>query len=105
MEFGGEGQDKWLRPGGFEKLTDEEQSEIASARRQMATGGDFNLQGTPEDVARRIITAYREGWVNGVALWFQDWHAAELRRFGEKVMPLLKEEGIWVHPKDRGYSW
>ena len=97
-QYGGEDQDR-LHPGL------KREADMDLARRQSATGVDFNLQGTPQNVANKIIEHYREGRVQGIALWFQDWHSSELRTFGEKVLPLLKEEGIWVHPRERGYSW
>jgi len=100
LQYGGEHQGK---------LKEMEQKQLdkmnAEARRRSATGMDFNLQGTPQHVADKIIDFYRQGRVQGIALVFQDWHPTELRQFGDKVMPLLKEEGIWVHPRERGYSW
>jgi FMNH2-dependent dimethyl sulfone monooxygenase len=99
LKFGGESR-------GRMREIEQSLTEVSpEARRRSAVGMDFNLQGTPQHVADKIIKFHKEGRLQGVALVFQDWHPSELRQFGDKVMPLLKEEGIWVHPRDRGYSW
>lgn len=79
--------------------------DVAVARRRSAVSTDLNLQGTPQRVADILIKNYRERDLRGVALLFQDWHPHELRQFAEKVMPLIREEGIWAPPSERGYSW
>lgn len=99
LQYGGE------HKGKLREMEQKQMEVNAEARHRSAVGMDFNLQGTPQWVADKIIKFHKEGMLQGVALVFQDWHPSELRRFGDKVLPLLKEEGIWVHPRERGYSW
>jgi dimethylsulfone monooxygenase len=75
------------------------------AVREFGSGGaEIKLIGTPEQVAERIISLKRDAGANGVLLNFPLWGPAEISGFG-KVLPMLREAGIWTPPEERGWSW
>lgn len=61
--------------------------------------------GPPEKVAQAIIDVYDAVHCHGLLLTFPLWHPEEIQRFGDQVLPILKEAGIWVHPEERGWDW
>ncbi len=57
-----------------------------------AIGGNIQLIGSPETIARQIIALHGAG-VDGVQLAFYDF-APDLELFGRRVLPLLREAGL-----------
>lgn len=66
---------------------------------------DAPFCGPPDKIAESIIALHHDVGCQGLLLTFPLWHEDEIRRFGQQVMPLLAEEGVWVHPEQRGWNW
>jgi FMNH2-dependent dimethyl sulfone monooxygenase len=83
----------------FEKMGEEQ------AIRAFGSGGaEVQLIGTPEQVAAKLISLKQNADASGVLLNFPLWSPAELRGFA-RVLPYLREAGIWTPPQERGWSW
>lgn len=83
----------------FEKMGEEQ------AIRAFGSGGaEVQLIGTPEQVAAKLISLKQNADASGVLLNFPLWSPAELRGFA-RVLPYLREAGIWTPPRERGWSW
>lgn len=83
----------------FEKMGEEQ------AIRAFGSGGaEVQLIGTPEQVAGKLISLNQNADASGVLLNFPLWSPAELRGFA-RVLPYLREAGIWTPPQERGWSW
>ncbi|TDV13966.1 FMNH2-dependent dimethyl sulfone monooxygenase [Paraburkholderia caballeronis] len=65
------------------------QRQAAAAR---AVGGNISIVGSPEEIAAYIVRLHRAG-IDGVQLSFFDFEP-DLRFFGERVLPLLREAGL-----------
>ncbi len=63
-------------------------------------GTAAGLVGTPRDIAERL-TEFRDIGVTTVLLQFHPMRE-EMARFGEQVVPLLAQAGIWRHPCRQG---
>jgi FMNH2-dependent dimethyl sulfone monooxygenase len=82
----------------------EEQGEEEAARAFGSGGAEVHLIGTPEQVAEKIIGLKRNANASGVLLNFPLWSPQEIRGF-ERVLPYLREAGVWTPPADRDWSW
>lgn len=83
----------------YEKMGEEEAT--------LAFGGAghlMNLVGTPEQVAERLISLKTNTNTSSILINFPLWSPAELRGF-EKVLPYLREAGVWSPPAERNWSW
>ena len=67
--------------------------------------GLFRLIGSPQTIAEELMEMYTVGLLDGFAISFPIWHEWEIRNFAEKVMPILKAEGLWVPPWERDWCW
>lgn len=65
-----------------------------SHRQGLNIGGNIEIIGSPEEVANQIEALHRTG-IDGVQLCFYDF-LPDLKFFGEKILPLLKEKGLRV---------
>jgi FMNH2-dependent dimethyl sulfone monooxygenase len=83
----------------FEKMGEEQ------AIRAFGSGGaEVQLIGTPEQVAARLISLKQRANSSGVLLNFPLWSPEEIRGFG-RVLPYLREAGVWSPPQEREWSW
>jgi FMNH2-dependent dimethyl sulfone monooxygenase len=83
----------------FEKMGREQ------AIREFGSGGaEIKLIGTADAVAERIISLKRNAGADGVLLNFPLWSPAEISGFA-KVLPKLREAGVWSPPEERVWSW
>jgi len=83
----------------YEKYTENDLRQVGMV------SGALQAHGGPDEVAEQMIRLYHDNGVRGVALTFPLWHAAEIRRFADLVLPRLAEAGIWTHPEERGWNW
>ncbi|WP_419553802.1 LLM class flavin-dependent oxidoreductase [Candidatus Poriferisodalis sp.] len=67
--------------------------------------GLFRLVGSPETIAEGLLKMYQVGCLNGFALSFPIWSEHAIRDFAEKVLPILKAEGVWIPPWERDWCW
>ena len=83
----------------FEKMGEEQ------AIRAFGSGdAEVQLIGTPEQVAARLISLKQKANASGVLLNFPLWSPEEIRGFG-RVLPYLREAGVWSPPQERQWSW
>jgi FMNH2-dependent dimethyl sulfone monooxygenase len=83
----------------FEKMGEEQ------AIRAFGSGeAEVHLIGTPEQVAARLISLKQKANASGVLLNFPLWSPEEIRGFG-RVLPYLREAGVWSPPQERQWSW
>jgi len=83
----------------FEKMGAEEAA--------IAFGGGasvLKLLGTPRQVAEQLIALKKSAAVSNILINFPLWSPAELRTFS-KVLPYLREAGVWTPPSERDWSW
>lgn len=76
-----------------------------TVRRIGLSSGAVVMHGTPADVAEQIQAFHESQVVGGIALTFPLWHAEEIERFSQGVLPRLEKMGIWISPHRRGWSW
>jgi FMNH2-dependent dimethyl sulfone monooxygenase len=88
----------------FDSLYKDHGIDDDALRDRGVTSGARRIVGGPETVARELIELHALG-IRGLAMNFVDWHSSELRRFGDRVLPLLRDAGVWSPPQERGYSW
>ena len=62
------------------------------ASRFVAGWGGYQLIGTPEQVVDQMLELHRLG-IDGIVLSWLDYYE-EMKYFGEKVMPLLRQAGL-----------
>ena len=75
------------------------------AVRAFGSGGAMiQLVGTPEQVATKLIDLKHNANASSVLINFPLWSPEELRGFG-RVLPYLREAGVWSPPQDRDWSW
>jgi FMNH2-dependent dimethyl sulfone monooxygenase len=83
----------------FEEMGTEE------AVRAFGSGGaEVQLIGTPRQVAEKLINLKRNANAAGVLLNFPLWSPTEIRGF-DRVLPHLREAGVWTPPDEREWSW
>jgi alkanesulfonate monooxygenase SsuD/methylene tetrahydromethanopterin reductase-like flavin-dependent oxidoreductase (luciferase family) len=61
--------------------------------------------GDPVAVASELQVLHDDFGCDGVAVTLPRWEPAEIRRFGELVLPELQRRGLWVHPNTRHWTW
>ncbi|KAF2017498.1 flavin utilizing monooxygenase [Aaosphaeria arxii CBS 175.79] len=66
----------------------------ASHKQGLNIGGNIEIIGSPEQVADQIEALHKIG-IDGIQLCFYDF-LPDLKHFGEKILPLLKERGLRV---------
>lgn len=96
-----------VNPGGI-KETEEMYGGLhpREARELWGIGqGLFRMVGSPDTIARGLIYMYESGMLNGFAISFPIWTEDAIRAFAEKVMPQLREAGIWIPPWEREWCW
>ncbi len=74
-------------------------------RRIGLSSGALVMHGTPTDVAEQIQALHETQACGGIALTFPLWHAEEIERFTQGVLPVLEKMGIWLSPYRRGWRW
>jgi FMNH2-dependent dimethyl sulfone monooxygenase len=83
----------------FEKMGEEQ------AVREFGSGGaEVKLIGTPEQLAAKLISLKENANASGALLNFPLWSPREIRGF-TRVLPYLREAGIWTQPQEREWSW
>jgi FMNH2-dependent dimethyl sulfone monooxygenase len=82
----------------------EEMGEEQAIRAFGSGGAEVQLIGTPEQVAARLISLKQKANASGVLLNFPLWSPEEIRGFG-RVLPYLREAGVWSPPQEREWSW
>lgn len=70
-----------------------------------SVAGARKIHGDADEVADHLEMLHREFGCDGVAVSFPVWEPRELQLFAELVLPRLKSKGIWVEPKEHGWSW
>lgn len=63
-----------------------------NAKQGLGLGGNIEIIGSPEEVVDQLVALKRAG-IDGVQLGFYDF-LPELRYFGERVLPLMKQAGL-----------
>ncbi len=76
-----------------------------TVRRIGLSSGAVVMHGTPTQVAEQIQAFHESQSVGGIALTFPLWHAEEIERFTQGVLPLLEKMGSWSSPHRRGWTW
>lgn len=76
-----------------------------TVRRIGLSSGALVMHGTPMQVAEQIKALHETQACGGIALTFPLWHAEEITRFTQGVLPILERMGLWVSPHRRGWSW
>jgi FMNH2-dependent dimethyl sulfone monooxygenase len=59
------------------------------------TGGTIRIHGDAEEVAAGIRDLRESAGCDGLSLSLPFWAPEQIRRFGEQVVPLLEEMGVW----------
>jgi FMNH2-dependent dimethyl sulfone monooxygenase len=77
----------------------------ATVRRIGLSSGALVAHGTPAHVAEQIHALHETQACGGIALTCPLWHAEEIERFTQGVLPLLEKMGLWISPHRRGWSW
>ena len=67
--------------------------------------GLFRLVGSPQTIAKGLMEMHTVGCLNGFALSFPIWEERPIRDFAEKVLPILRSEGMWTPPWERDWCW
>ena len=90
----------------FKDVIDSNDVEAEAELRRMGAGASrMQLFGTAESVAEQLVAMHRDYYVRGIVLDFLVRNPQEVLDFGAKVLPLLREAGVWEHPDVRGNSW
>ena len=61
--------------------------------------------GDPVGIADKFQEVYDRGLCDGLALSFIRWQPEQIRLFGERVVPILTERGLWTRGDSRGWPW
>lgn len=95
--------------GGIESYRDmvgKDSGDEESFVRSMASSGfGYKAYGAPETVAARLVDLVERSGCAGLALTFPLWHPEEIARFGEQVLPLLEEAGLWSPAGQEELAW
>jgi len=70
-----------------------------------SVSGARKIHGDPMEVADQISELVRDFHCDGIAISLPVWQPEEIERFGDKVLPILEERGLWAHPKTRDFGW
>jgi dimethylsulfone monooxygenase len=82
----------------------EEMGEEQAIRVFGSGGAEVQLIGTPEQVAAKLISLKQNANASGALLNFPLWSPQEINGFA-RVLPYLREAGVWTPPQERGWSW